>query len=136
MSVEDAIWSALDSRLTNTPGLPAVVFENAPTFNPDRDKTYIETKFIPVRTRAAVVGPNPQKRHQGLYEVLVATPKGIGTGAARQVASTILDRFATHTHINGNDVTVSVEYSETRIGFDREAFYCIPVSISWYAYAQ
>src|SRR6056297_118710 len=136
MSATDSIWAALDTHLANTSGLPDIVYENAPTDDPSQGSSFLEVAFIPTSRRPVVIGADPQKRYQGIYEVRVCTPRHIGTAAARALAATIEERFDGHARISGVDVTVNIEYSETRQGFNRDPFYCIPVLIGWFSHAE
>jgi len=136
MSATPAIWAALDTTLAATTNLPVVVFENAPTYNPPRGSEYAEVQFLPTSRRPVVTGPNPQQRYQGLYEILVAVPEHIGHGRASALVALLEERFDGSTSITGVDVVVCIEYSVSRAGFKRGAFYCIPVSVSWYCHAE
>lgn len=136
MSAMPAIWAALDGHLANTANLPDLVFENAPVFDPVQGSTYVSVEFLPTRTRPVVIGPDPQKRYQGIYEMTVGVPRKRGPGQARDLAALLEERFAAHTAIAGVDVFVSLEYTETKGSFDRGDFYCIPVQVGWYAFAQ
>jgi len=136
MSATPAIWAALDTQLANTTGLPIVIFENAPTYDPPRGSEYAEVSFLPTSRRPIVTGSSPQQRYQGLYEILVAVPEHIGSGRARALVALIEERFDGSTYVTGVDVVVSIEYSVSRGGFKRGVFYCIPVSVSWYCHAE
>lgn len=136
MSVTPAIWAALDGHLAATSGIPDVVFENSPLHDPQRGDTYLSVEFIPTRTRPVVIGADPQKRYQGIYEITAAAPRGKGSGQVRLIAALLEERFAAHSRITGVDVVVNIEYSETKAPFDRGDFYCIPVLVGWYAFAQ
>lgn len=136
MSATDAIWAALDTHLAGTAGVPPIFYENGPVKAPEQGTSFLEVQFLPTSRRPSVVGADPQKRYQGIYEIRACTPLHIGTGAARQLAALLEERFDGHDRISGVDVVVNIEYSETRQGFRREPFYCIPVLVGWYAHAQ
>ena len=86
--------------------------------------------------RPAVRGPNPSKRYQGLYVMTVCVPEAKGAGAALDLADSLLARFAGSSDIVGVAATVSIEYSEAQTGYMEPPFYCLPVAVAWYAYAQ
>jgi len=135
MSIMDDIRQALEAHLAGTVGVPSTIFyENVPGVQ-DPDNAHLRSKLLPTSRRPAVVGPAPQQRHQGLYQIMVCTPKGVGTGTALGYADILLARFESHTSIAGASVTMSTEYSEIGPGYMEDAFYCIPVLVAWYVYA-
>lgn len=135
MSATGAIQAALETRLATTPGILPIVFENT-QYAPTPGVPYIATQFIPTIRRAAVMGPNPQKRYTGLFIIDVCYPELKGSGPARTMADLLMERFDAADRIAGVDVTITIEYSEREQGFKRPPFYCIPVRVGWRCYAE
>jgi hypothetical protein len=90
--------------------------------------------MIPTSRRPAVRGLNPQQRYDGLYNILICTPEGLGSGAGYDVADILLARFEATTDISYNGFTISLDYSEVRASYLDSPFYCTPIVIAWYCY--
>ena len=135
MSALGAIQAALESRLSTMTGVLPIVFENT-QYTPTAGVPYIATQFIPTLRRAAVMGPDPQKRYTGMFIMDVCYPELQGSGAARTFADLLMERFDAASRIEGVDVIVTIEYSEREQGFKRPPFYCIPVRVGWRCYAE
>lgn len=138
MTVMNDIRAALDEHLRTASGLPtAIVFDRQP-YSHDGDLPYLRARMIPTSRRPAVVGPAPQKRIQGLYQIVICVPDGKGSGLAYSYADVLLARFNAHSDIiptmTGVDTDVSIEYSEIGTPFDDAPFFCLPVDVAWYAY--
>jgi len=135
MPIVNDIRATLDTALAAISSLPDVAFENVP-FEQNAGTPYVRTAFFLTSRRPAVVGPDPQMRYQGLYQVTVCVPTDQGTGDAFEFADLIMTELDGSTDIVGSDVTVSLEYSELGPVFYDDPFYCVPVQIAWYVYAQ
>ena len=161
MPILNDIRATMDTALAAVSGLPDIAFENAP-FEQNAGTPHLRTAFFLTSRRPAVRGPNPQHRYQGLYQVTVAVPTDQGTGAALEYADLILTEFDGSTDLffntvdevlltesgafittesgarilRDNVVNVSIEYSELGSPFYDDPFYCVPVQVAWYVYAQ
>lgn len=159
MTIINDIRACLDTHLSGTVGLPAIARQNVP-FEPATGTSFIKVDFVPVSRRPAVRGLNPQQRYDGLYNLLVYTPEGLGPGAGYNIADTLLARFEATTDItyvntldallqeNGDhllkedngllllerQIIVTLDYSEIRTSFLDSPFYCTPVTVAWYIY--
>jgi hypothetical protein len=133
MSILNDIRGALDTRLLATAGIPAVAPQNV-LYNPTTGVAFLKSTLVPNTVRPAVRGPNPQKRYDGLYSILICTPEGQGAGAGYDLADLLLDRFVATTDISFAGIIVSVEYSEVGNSYFSPPFYCTPVTIAWYIY--
>jgi hypothetical protein len=134
MPVYDDIRQTLQKALRDTAGLPPLFIENTPQ-DLDPEKAHIEEELFVTSRRPAVRGPNPQMRYQGLYRVTVCIPKRSGTGDALRYADIVSGAFDGSTNVDGDTLSVSIEYSELAQSFYRESHYCLPVDISWYLYS-
>jgi hypothetical protein len=129
-----AIRTALEAHLASTsPALPAVAWPNVP-FTPVTGTPYLRADFVPVTRRPVVAGPAPEQRAAGLFYVTVYTPEDQGATAGLALADALLARFNGSTAIVASNVTVRLEYSETKMPLHDPPFYAIPVEIGWYAY--
>lgn len=134
MPIVNDIRATLDTALNAASSLPAIAFENAP-FKQNAGAPHLRVAFFLTSRRPAVRGPDPQHRYQGLYQVTVAVPTDRGTGDALDYADLLLTEFDGSSDIDGTP-TVSIEYAELGTPFYDDPFYCVPVQIAWYVYAQ
>lgn len=135
MTITAKIRTALENHLnTTTPALPAIAWDNVP-IEQAAGTAYIQAMFVPILRRPAVRGPNPQHRHEGVFLLTVCTPQDEGSGPAMALADQLQTRFNGSTDVTFGGVSVSLIYSEAEMGYHRPPFYCVPVRISWYAYA-
>lgn len=135
MAITNTIGAVLDTALAAATGLPTIAYENV-KYTANAPDDHVEVQFFVTSRRPAVRGPNPQHRYQGLYRLLVCVPTDVGTGPAFDYADTILAAFDGSTDISGSGINVSIEYAELGAQFEREPFYCVPVEIAWYIYAD
>lgn len=140
MTIMNSIRATLDNRLQGGVGLPAIAPQNV-QYIPTTNTSFIRSTFIPTVRRPAVRGLNPQQRYDGLYQVLICTPEGLGSGPAYTIADTVLALFEATTDINhptypAPNVIVSIDYSELDNSFLDSPFYCTPINIAWYCYAN
>ena len=140
MTIINDIRATLDHRLNTAVGLPIIANQNT-TFSPVTDTPFIKSTLIPTLRRPAVRGLNPQQRYDGIYNIVICTPEGVGPGSAYDIADTLLDLFDATTDIFHPDypttnVIVSIDYSELDNSFLDSPFYCTPINIAWYTYSQ
>lgn len=159
MTIINDIRACLDTHLSGTVGLPAIARQNVP-YEPTTGSSFIKADLIPTARRSAVMGLSPQQRYDGIYNLLIFTPEGMGPGAGYDIADLLLDRFNAATDISytnptdtilqesgdslllesgdrlllGSPTIVSIDYSEVRTSFLDSPFYCTPVIVAWYIY--
>jgi len=159
MTIINNIRACLDTHLSGTVGIPTIARQNVP-FEPTTGTAFIKADLIPTSRRPAVRGLNPQQRYDGLYNILICTPEGLGSGAGYNVADLLLNRFEATTDVVlaspfdtilqengdrlllesgdrllvGSPLIVTIDYSEVRTSFLDSPFYCTPVTIAWYIY--
>ena len=159
MTIINDIRACLDTHLTGTVGIPAIARQNVP-YQATTNTPFIKVDFMPTSRRPAVRGLNPQQRYDGLYNILICTPEGLGSGAGYDIADLLLDRFNATTDVvytnptdailleNGDDILlengdrlllgsptiVSIDYSEVRTSFLDSPFYCTPITVGWFIY--
>lgn len=133
MTIINDIRACLDTHLSGTVGVPTIARQNVP-FEPTTGTSYVKADLIPTSRRPAVRGLNPQQRYEGIYNILVCTPEGLGPGAGYDIADLLLARFNATTDISFNGYIVSIDYAEVRTSFLDSPFYCTPITISWYIY--
>lgn len=138
-SIYDDIRAALEVKLSNISGIPDIAYENV-SYSPTTGTPFVQPRFIPVSRRAAVRGPNPQQRYEGVFRVFCYVPEGNGPNAADELANKVMDAFDATTDISftnsgGSTVIVSVDYAERDNGFVDSPWYYVAVNIGWYIYA-
>lgn len=139
MTIMNDIRACLDSRLNlAVSGTTPIAFQNQ-KFIPVTNTTFIKTAFVPTLRRPAVIGLNPQQRYNGIYNLVICTPEGKGSGGAYDLADTLLDLFnattdVSHPNYPSTDVIVHIDYSELDNSFLDSPYFCTPINIAWYAY--
>jgi len=138
-SIYDDIRAALEVKLSNVSGIPAIAYENL-SFSPTTGTPFVQPRLIPVSRRPAVRGLNPQQRYEGVFRVFCYVPEGNGPSAADDLANKVLDAFDAATDISftnalGRTTIVSVDYAERDNGFIDNPWYYVAVNIGWYVYA-
>jgi hypothetical protein len=138
-SIYDDIRAALEVKLSNVSGIPAIAYENL-SFSPTTGTPFVQPRLIPVSRRPAVRGLNPQQRYEGVFRVFCYVPEGNGPSAADDLANKVLDAFDAATDISftnalGRTTIVSVDYAERDNGFIDNPWYYVAVNIGWYLYA-
>ena len=136
MTVTNDIRAELEKHLSTTaPALPAIAWGNV-KFDQTAVTRYIEARFAPMSRRPAVRGPDPQYRHSGIFLLTVCVEEETGAGEGLTLVDRLLGRFRVDTAILGVDVNVRIDYSEPETPYQRPPFYCLPVRVGWYCYAN
>ena len=133
MSIFNNIRAACENHLITATGLPTLAFQNVLN-NPTVGSSFIKATFLPITARAAVRGLNPSLRYDALFNLLVCTPEGEGSGLGYQYADTLMTRFRATTDISFGGYIISVDYSEIGNSYLSPPFYCTPVSVAVYIY--
>lgn len=160
MTIINDIRACLDTHLSATTGIPAIARQNVP-YEPTTGTPFLMVSLTPTSRRPATRGLNPQQRYDGLYNILICTPEGMGSGAGYDIADLLLDRFNATTDIVytnptdailqedndnilledtgllllGSPTFVTIDYSEVRTSFLDSPFYCTPLTVAWFCYA-
>ncbi len=134
LSVYDDIRSALETHLNSTPSLPTVAWENV-KFEPITGVQCLRVRLINTAREPAVRGLNPQYRYQGVFQILVCSPEGVGPSANQTLVNTLVDRFQTGDDMTSNGVAVTVKNTEAMGAYNNSPWYVTPVNIHWFAYA-
>lgn len=139
-NIFDDIRGALEVELSNIVGIPDIAYENV-GYDPTTGVSFVRPQFIPTIRRPAVMGLNPQQRHQGLFRVLCYTPEGQGPAEADDLANSIMDTFEATTDISftnadTEEIILSIDYAERELGITDSPWYYVPVNIGWYIYSN
>ncbi len=132
-NIQKEIRAALETQLSQVASLPEVAYQNVP-YTPTTGTSYIEVTYLPTSRRPAVRGLNPQQRYEGVFAINCYAPEGNGPAVAETIAENVANAFEATTSITLNNVTVSIEYSETQLGFLDSPWFVVPINIGWYAY--
>lgn len=133
MSIYDNIRAALETKLSNTVGIPTIAYENV-KFEPTTGTPFVRCQLVPAIRRPAVRFTNPQQEYTGSFLVMCYVPENQGPNAADTLANTIIDEFDATTDINDAGIILSIRYAERRPGYNQSPWYVVPVDISWYIY--
>jgi hypothetical protein len=126
------VRAALDARLEAYQS-DNIAFENT-KFTPEEGVGYLRTFMLPAEPEQASVGSQGVDRVSGIYQIDVAEPKDNGNGAILRKVDAVIAQFARGLSVTSNGVTVTVLRSWPGPAIARDAFYVIPVSVSWYTY--
>lgn len=135
MAKTTAIGSCLENYLSTATGLPFIKFPNT-EYNPPTDSTFIVARVIHTSRRRASLGLGQPKRSQGIFTIDIFTPENLGPGAGSDLADLVLTRFDLDTSITFGGVSVSIDYAEVNMEYEKTPFYCTPVVVAWYAYTD
>jgi len=128
----DDVRAALDNRLL------AYQTENvAPEntkFTPIEGTGYLQTFLLPAEPTQATIGASGIDRVAGIYQIDVAEPKDVGTGAQMRKVDEVVAQFARGLSLTSNAVTLTVQRSWPGPAITRDSFYIVPVSVSWFTY--
>lgn len=127
--IADALlWYA--GQVANVLGLK-IAFPNVP-FTPLNGQTYLEATFRPNITEAIGVPFRSTVNRQGLLQISVFAPAGVGTIAPHQAAARIAVMFKYGTKIGRNGVTVEIDVApRVAPSMDETDWTQIPVVIAW-----
>jgi hypothetical protein len=133
MSKVKDIRTTLETRLNDTSGIPELAWQNV-SYSPTTGTPYIQSRVLVTSVRPATRGVNPQKRYQGILQLLVHYPEGTSAYEAEETVDTLVERFDATTDIELNGTIVSVEYAEPQGGYINSPWYITPINIGWYTY--
>lgn len=127
------IFKILEAKLRSISGLPTLVSGNV-EYDPSVSTPFMRSKYVPVSRRSVDMGSNPLSRVEGTYIITVCHPLNVGEGPGLVVADSIIGSFSPHSVVTDGTDFVEIEYSEMNSGYPSENFYCIPVTIGWFAH--
>lgn len=134
MGSYNSIRAALDSKLASAAiTLPDIIWPNTP-YDPDPEVPFIRVTFVPSSRRPSVTGYNPEQRYQGVYTILICTPKNTGSAIGISYADTLTELFNATTDLYYGDVFVSVDYSEVGLPYLDDPYFCTPITVGWHSY--
>lgn len=138
MTVMQDIRAALEQQIANVSGIPSTAnraWENV-RFIPTTNTAWVRMALVPVTSRPAVLGPNPQIRHDGSFLVTAHLPEGAGPAAADALADAIRAAFTVDTGLTSGGVNVRFNYAERGVAVLDPPWYIVTVSIAWYSYSS
>lgn len=135
MSTYTDIRKALEDKLLTVAGITTsnVAWENFP-FNPDAKALWVRPSLQVVSQRAAVLGPTPVRRDDGMLLVDVFGTQNLGAGAVEVLVDAILTAFYPSTLLTGGGKTIRILSSQRALGRNEQPWYSIPITISFYTY--
>lgn len=131
MSYDD-VRIALETRLSAYQAAN-VAWQNV-EFKPSPGVGYLEPSLLIATPAMASVGTGGVDRHSGIFQIDVIEHKNTGPGSAMQKADAIAAQFTRGLALVSNAVTVTIERSWPAAGFNRDDWFVVPVSVSWFSY--
>ncbi len=137
------IRAALETHLLTLPGLPVgdngkpiVSWENVQFLPPDEAGLWLRTTLIPSESYGRTVGDNPTVRFQGLFQIDVFAPDGLGPGAAENLADNVMGHYRSGTRLFHGDASVTTLVPSRGAGFVTGIWYQLPVTVYWYSHVK
>jgi hypothetical protein len=137
MSVSLDIRGALQVRAATATGFPgsAQRYYEGLAFTPTIGTPYARMTLFPTQGRAAVIG-GALVRHQGLFQVDLFYPAGLGTGAAETVADAVKAVFIAGLSVTQGSETVTIEYAERAAAIQQNAdWLMVPITVGYHCYS-
>ena len=137
MSISEAdknIAAALDIHLNAMPASPPVAWENI-EFTPP-EGPWLRPTLLPGDTTQGSMGDDGYNEYQGLYQVSVFTPRGIGRGQALAETEKIIEHFARGTSLTAGGQSLRIRVASRLAAVVEPNWYHIPVQIAWTAHAN
>lgn len=106
-----------------------VAWENR-SFTPPRGKPWMAFFFMPVDERVVTLGPTGYDQADGLLQIDVNYPLGVGEGESRQTINDLRACFTPGT-IEFQDHGVTVLSRSRSHGREKNGYYCIPFTVRW-----
>lgn len=131
------IQSALNEALELAfPRMP-IVWENT-EYTPTIGTTYFSAWLLPAEPDNLCIGGSPPwQQHQGIFQVNVFSPIGIGFGYPKNKAAEIVAAFPANSSFVYNSLTIIIRKAWPAIGFPNDnGWYQIPVSIRYCCYSN
>ena len=126
--IRAALENALDGITSAT-----VVYENT-RVDVAPGESYVFAQLNPSTRRPNVLGPDPEQRHDGVFNLRVCTPESGGPGPGASIADEIIATMDATADITHGSTTVRVRYAELGVAFPDPPHYCTPVVVGWFAY--
>lgn len=105
------------------------------TYQPDLSTPYIRVRNLPVANKAAGIGTNAPNKLTGMWEIIVCTPTGSGTGDANAIADQIEALFPRGFSLAaGGGYVRSIDPPSRGRVIITDAWAYLPISIPYYAY--
>ena len=130
----DKIRSALETYVAATPGIPSLAWENV-KFTPTTGTPYIKVRVLNTSRRPANRGLNPQYRYQGILQLHLCYPEGVGPSVSQSMVNTLIDRFPTGLDITSSDIAVTIDHSEQLGAYNESPWYKTPVYVHWFCFS-
>ena len=119
-------WSAAE----NIP----VAWENLATGS-ELSAPYVEAFLLPAETTTVGVAISDNQDYTGIYQISVRTEKGKGTLESRTIVNSLLTAFARGVESTIDQQRVLVQSTSVAPFIDSEAWYTVPVSVTYRSFA-
>ena len=128
------LQSAFNAALYDAfPAMP-IAWENV-KYTPTVGTTYFRVWMLPTESDLLTIGQSPWILRQGIFQVSVFAPIGIGFGVPKGKAAEIVAAFKSSTSFvyNGLSVTIAKSWISGAV-LEDNGWYAIPVSIRYRCY--
>lgn len=105
------------------------------SYDPSQLIPYLQVQNIPIDTRAAGISSNAPNRQDSIFQVMVCTPSGSGTGTANEMADAVEAKFKRGTSFPAADGYVRMDMPPKRgKPMHADAWSYMPISIRYFGY--
>lgn len=126
------VEAALRVQTANFSG--SIAWEDV-TYQPDLSVSYIRVRNLPVANKAAGIGTSAPNKLTGIWEIIVCTPTGNGTGDANTMADQVEALFPRGFSLAACGGYVrSIDPPSRGRAIVTDAWAYLPISIPYYAY--
>lgn len=125
------IESALNTRLSSVPGLPAVQWPNV-KYQPKEGMTFVRPTLLPAASELYRV--NDGSLHKGIYQVDVFVPLEKGTRVLNELLDSIEEYFRASRSLTSGTNTVFIQAIGRGLAQRQESWYVSFVEINYMCY--
>lgn len=124
------IQMAFENHLQSMVGVPDIAYPND-GYEPAQGSEYVEAHKMPIASEQASLGASGKDRNFGIFQITVKIPKGDGESL---LSDQIADQFKRGTVLTKNGTITRVVSVSVSQGFSSEAWYSVPITISFRSY--
>lgn len=104
------------------------------SYEPRLGTPYLQAWHVPGMTDTITLGPNGVHWYMGIFHINCFYPQAFGENDAKVMAGRLVSHFFRGTRITYNDILVKVRQAWMHPGFQRDAWYIVPVSVNYWCF--
>lgn len=108
-----------------------IAYENL-AFTPPKGKPWLSVHFMPADSSVATLGANGRDTENGIFQISLYTPQGVGEASIRQTVNAFRVSFKPQV-LTFEGQPVSIISRSRANGGTRDGFYVVPFTVRWRA---